>query len=47
MVKYHIEYYFLISFIINKNKMCPRMVPWGTPVMTFSLSEITLLYVNC
>ena len=25
--------------------MGPRMVPWGTPVMTFSLSEITSLYI--
>ena len=28
--------------------MGPRMLPWGTPVMTFSLSEITcqMLFLN-
>ena len=46
---YNIEFRCLVtvgrSFIYNKNRSGPKIEPWGTPVVIFSLSDYLNFYI--
>ena len=44
MVNLNILYAFTKSLIYIKNKIGPRIVPWGTPQFIVAMSEYTSLY---